>query len=75
MYEAGAHFVMQSDALAMRSTRDIFLETVVDFGNCSQLVATGLSHQKRLVKLEEEGSLKLGHLCLESAEVLLHLLA
>ncbi|KAL7547994.1 hypothetical protein ACHAWF_011267, partial [Thalassiosira exigua] len=58
MYKAGAHFVMQTDALAMRSTRDIFLETVANFGDCSQLKAAGLSHMKRLKKLEEEDKLK-----------------
>ena len=58
MYKAGAHFVMQTDALAMRSTRDIFLETVANFGDCSQLVAVGLAHKKRLLKLQADNSLK-----------------
>lgn len=58
LYKAGAHFVMQSDALAMRSTRDIFLETVANVGDCSQLVAAGSAHRKRLVRLEKENGLK-----------------
>ena len=58
LYQAGAHYVMQSDALAMRSTRDIFMETVANVGDCSQLVAAGLAHKKRLVKLESENHLK-----------------
>eukprot|EP00581_Thalassiosira_minuscula_P014508 CAMPEP_0183711958 /NCGR_PEP_ID=MMETSP0737-20130205/7271_1 /TAXON_ID=385413 /ORGANISM="Thalassiosira miniscula, Strain CCMP1093" /LENGTH=1045 /DNA_ID=CAMNT_0025940531 /DNA_START=202 /DNA_END=3342 /DNA_ORIENTATION=+ len=58
MYKAGAHFVMQTDALAMRSTREIFLETVASFGDCSQLVAAGQSHKIRLAKLRTEDSLK-----------------
>mmetsp|Transcript_36878 Transcript_36878/g.79639 ORF Transcript_36878/g.79639 Transcript_36878/m.79639 type:complete len:1203 (-) Transcript_36878:573-4181(-) len=58
MYKAGAHFVMQTDALAMRSTRDIFLETVANVGDCSQLVAVGLAHKERLIKLQADNSLK-----------------
>ena len=58
MYRAGAHFVMQTDALAMRSTRDIFLETVANIGDCSQLVAAGLAHKKRLLKLQADNILK-----------------
>eukprot|EP00584_Thalassiosira_punctigera_P009361 CAMPEP_0172539054 /NCGR_PEP_ID=MMETSP1067-20121228/10331_1 /TAXON_ID=265564 ORGANISM="Thalassiosira punctigera, Strain Tpunct2005C2" /NCGR_SAMPLE_ID=MMETSP1067 /ASSEMBLY_ACC=CAM_ASM_000444 /LENGTH=1059 /DNA_ID=CAMNT_0013324677 /DNA_START=41 /DNA_END=3220 /DNA_ORIENTATION=- len=58
MYKAGAHFVMQTDALAMRSTREIFLETVANFGDCSQLVAAGLAHKERLLKLQTHNSLK-----------------
>ena len=58
LYQAGAHFVMQTDALAMRSTREIFMETVANVGDCSQLVATGQAHKKRLLKLEQEDKLK-----------------
>ena len=58
MYKAGAHFVMQTDALAMRSTKEIFLETVASFGDCSQLVTAGLAHKKRLLKLQSEDKLK-----------------
>lgn len=58
LYKAGAHFVMQTDALAMRSTRQIFMETVANVGDCSQLVAAGQAHKKRLVKLEKEDHLK-----------------
>jgi len=58
MYRAGAHFILQTDALAMRSTREILLETVATFGDCSQLVAAGLAHQKRLVNIEKEDILK-----------------
>jgi len=58
MYQAGAHFVMQTDALAMRSTREIFMETVANVGDCSQLVNAGYAHKKRLVKLEKEDKLK-----------------
>ena len=58
MYKAGAHFVMQTDALAMRSTREIFLETVANFGDCSQLVAAGSAHKKRLLKLQADNSLR-----------------
>ncbi|KAL9187603.1 hypothetical protein ACHAXT_005981 [Thalassiosira profunda] len=58
MYKAGAHYVIHRDALAMRSTREIFLETVANVGDCSQLVAAGLAHKKRLLKLEEEDHLR-----------------
>lgn len=58
MYKAGAHYVMQTDALAMRSTKDIFLETVANFGDCSQLVAAGLAHKKRLLTLQSDNRLK-----------------
>jgi len=58
LYKAGAHFVMQTDALAMRSTREIFIESVANIGDCTQLVAAGLSHRKRLIKLENENKLK-----------------
>ena len=58
MYKAGAHYVIHRDALAMRSTREIFLETVANVGDCSQLVAAGLAHKKRLLKLEEDDHLR-----------------
>merc|ERR1712183_808487 len=58
MYKAGAHFVMQTDALAMRSTRDIFLETVASFGDCSHLVTAGQAHKKRLLELQTDNILK-----------------
>ena len=54
LYEAGAHFVMQTDALAMRKCKDIFIETVANVGDCSQLVISGQAHKRRLKKLEQE---------------------
>lgn len=54
MYKAGAAYVMQTDALAMRSTRQIFMETVANVGDCSQLVAAGLAHKKRLLKSQAD---------------------
>jgi len=58
LYQAGAHFVMQTDALAMRSSRDILMETVANVGDCSQLVGAGQAHKKRLLKLKKEDNLK-----------------
>ena len=58
LYSAGAHFVMQTDALAMRSTREIFMETVVNVGDCSQLVTAGAAHSRRLKKLQSDDPLK-----------------
>merc|ERR1712241_1099202 len=58
LYRAGAHFVMQTDALAMRSTREIFMASVANVGDCSQLVAAGLAHKKRLIGLKNENNLK-----------------
>ena len=58
LYKAGAHFVMQTDALAMRSTREIFMASVANVGDCSQLVAAGLAHKKRLIGLKNENKLK-----------------
>jgi len=54
LYQAGAHFVMQTDALAMRSSREIFMETVANVGDCSQLVVAGKAHKDRLLKLKKE---------------------
>jgi Kef-type K+ transport system membrane component KefB len=54
LYEAGADFVMQTDALAMRSTKEIFLETIARVGDCSQLVLAGKSHRRRLERLKNE---------------------
>jgi hypothetical protein len=54
MYDAGAHFVMQTDALAMRATRDIFMETVANVGDCTQLVIAGAAHSRRLRRLRKE---------------------
>ena len=58
LYEAGAHFVMQTDALAMRSTKEIFIETVANVGDCSQLVTAGQAHKRRLKKLQVEDQLR-----------------
>ena len=58
LYEAGAHFVMQTDALAMRKCKDIFIETVANVGDCSQLVISGQAHKRRLKKLEQEDQLR-----------------
>ncbi len=58
LYACGAHFVMQTDALAMRSTREIFMETVVNVGDCSELVIAGAAHASRLKKLQSGDSLK-----------------
>merc|ERR1711871_519368 len=58
LYQAGAHFVMQTDALAMRSTREIFIETVANIGNCSQLVAAGAAHARRLKNLKSNDKLR-----------------
>jgi len=58
LYKAGAQFVMQTDALAMRSTKEIFLETVANIGDCSQLVAAGQLHKRRLMKMQQEDDLK-----------------
>ena len=58
MYEAGAHFVMQTDALAMRSSREIFMQTVANVGDCSQLVVAGQAHKERLLKSKKEDALK-----------------
>lgn len=55
LYNSGAHFVLQTDALAMRSTREIFFESIVKVGDCSQLISAGQSHARRLkeTKLNE----------------------
>merc|ERR1711871_306114 len=58
LYDAGAHFVMQTDALAMRSTKEIFIETVANIGNCSQLVAAGAAHARRLKNLKSNDKLR-----------------
>ena len=54
LYEAGAHFVMQTHALAQRATKEIFMEMVANHGNCSQLVLAGKAHGNRLKKLQQE---------------------
>lgn len=61
LYEAGAQFVLQMDALAMRSTRDFLMETVAKVGDCSQLLIAGQSHKKKLIKFEKEDQLKFQH--------------
>jgi hypothetical protein len=58
LYDAGAHFVMQTDALAMRSSKQIFLKTVASVGDCSQLVIAGSAHARRLKRLREEDKLR-----------------
>ena len=58
LYSCGAHFVMQTDALAMRATREIFMETVANVGDCSQLVIAGAAHASRLKKLKSTLPLK-----------------
>eukprot|EP00948_MAST-09A_sp_MAST-9A-sp1_P001563 g1563.t1 len=58
LYKAGAHFVLQTDALAMRSTKEIFLEMVAEFGDCSQLVVAGQAHEQRLRKLRKDDELR-----------------
>jgi Kef-type K+ transport system membrane component KefB len=63
LYNAGADFVMQTDALAMRSTREIFLEMVANVGNCSQLVQAGASHLRRLKKMKQENPDKFRYEC------------
>ena len=58
LYDAGAHYVLQTDALAMLSTKQIFMETVVNYGSCSQLVSSGKAHANRLNKLQQEDEMK-----------------
>ena len=58
LYDAGAHFVMQTDALAMRSSKQIFLETVASVGDCTQLVIAGSAHARRLKRLQNEDKLR-----------------
>jgi hypothetical protein len=58
LYNAGAHYVIQADALAMRSTKQIFLETVARHGDCSRLVVAGAAHSNRLQKLQKEDEMK-----------------
>ena len=58
LYDHGAHFVMQTDAIACASTRDLLLRTVANVGDCSQLVIAGRAHSRRLKNLRKEDSLK-----------------
>ena len=58
LYAAGAHFVLQTDALAMRSTREIFMETIAQVGDCSELVVAGAAHARRLQRLESSDPLR-----------------
>jgi len=54
LYDHGAHYVLQSDALAMRSTKQIFLDTVAKWGDGSHLKAAGVLHAKRLAGLKRD---------------------
>lgn len=58
LYEAGAHFVLQSQALAQRATKEIFLEMIASHGNCSQLILAGKAHGNRLKKLRKEDEIQ-----------------
>ena len=58
LYDHGAHFVMQTDAIACASTCNLLLRTVANVGDCSQLVIAGRAHSRRLKNLRKEDSLK-----------------
>ena len=57
LYDHGAHFVMQTEAVACAFSRNLFLDTVANIGDCSQLVLAGRAHSRRLKNLERDDSL------------------
>ena len=58
LYDHGAHFVMQTDAIACVSTCELLLRTVANVGDCSHLVIAGRAHSRRLKNLKKDDSLK-----------------
>ncbi len=58
LYESGADFVLQADALARRAAKDLFLDSLAKIGDASQMRITGRAHAARLKKLKNEGEFK-----------------
>lgn len=58
LYEHGAHYVLQTDALAMRSASSLFIDTIARVGDGSQLMAAGMAHATRLRALKRNAKRK-----------------
>ena len=58
LYKDGAHFVMQTEALAVRSAKTFFLDSVANVGDCSHLVIAGKAHSQRLTNLKKDEGLR-----------------
>ena len=58
LYESGADFVLQADALARRAAKELFLESLAKVGNASQMRVAGKAHAAKLKKLKQEGEFK-----------------